>query len=73
MMNWKKVIHLSQQINLPPIQKLFVIEKLFTGFYYLESLKLTEILQLDCTEINWHFSNLLKLQKEQLLYQATKL
>lgn len=52
MMNWKKVIHLSQQINLPPIQKLFVIEKLFTGFYYLESLKLTEILQLDCTEIN---------------------
>lgn len=32
-------------------------------FYYLKSLKLTEILQLDCTEINWRFSHLLKLQK----------
>lgn len=51
-MNWRKVICLSQQIHLPPIQKLFVIEKLFIGFYYLESLKLTEIQQLDCTEIN---------------------
>lgn len=52
----------SQQIHLPPIQKLFVIEKLFIGFYYLKNLKLTEILQLDCTQINWHFSYLLKLQ-----------
>lgn len=35
-MNWRKVIDLSQEIHVPPIQKLFTIEKLFIGFYYLE-------------------------------------